>query len=366
MEPGTQLDTGEIVQGILAAANAGPGVVNLSLGSDEKELVIEQAIYEAVRKGTLVVAASGNDGDTGNPLGYPASIPHVLTVGASDRLSRIAGFSSRSRFVDLAAPGVGIPIATALGKGWRDGDGTSYAAPLVSGASRVGLDGAPGARRDAVVRGDAALRRRHRRARHGTTRPASACSTCPPRSPIPRPSWIRSSRTTTSSSSGPAASTTTRSPPLTMPSRRVASVQARADRAEDPRDVYRVWLPRNGTVTATLTADTNLDLSLWKQGTVSVIERIIGNDRLARAIAGGNSEKLRFANKGAGRFAYLAVVVRQGRRAAPRATASASAEPVPGFQPDAAFLSHARPTPRRTRPAGRARRPACARGRVPR
>ena len=132
---GTQLDTGEIVQGILAAANAGPGVVNLSLGSDEKELVIEQAIYNAVRKGTLVVAASGNDGDSGNPLGYPASIPHVLTVGASDRLSRIAGFSSRSRFVDLAAPGVGIPIATALGKGWRDGDGTSYAAPLVSGAT---------------------------------------------------------------------------------------------------------------------------------------------------------------------------------------------------------------------------------------
>ena len=73
------------MQGILAAANAGPGVVNLSLGSNEKELVIEQAIYEAVRKGTLVVAASGNAGDAGNPLGYPASVPHVLTVSASDR-----------------------------------------------------------------------------------------------------------------------------------------------------------------------------------------------------------------------------------------------------------------------------------------
>ena len=97
--------------------------------------MIEQAIYEAISKGTLVVAASGNDGDTGNPLGYPASIPHVLTVGASDRANGIAEFSSRSRFVDLAAPGVEIPIATALGKGWRTGDGTSFAAPLVSGAA---------------------------------------------------------------------------------------------------------------------------------------------------------------------------------------------------------------------------------------
>ena len=31
--------------------------------------MIEQAIYEAVRKGTLVVAASGNDGDTGTRSG---------------------------------------------------------------------------------------------------------------------------------------------------------------------------------------------------------------------------------------------------------------------------------------------------------
>ena len=36
-------------------------------------------------------------------------------------------------------------------------------------------------------------------------------------------------------------------------------------------------------MTATLTADADLDLGLWKQGTVSVIERIIGDDRLAEA-----------------------------------------------------------------------------------
>ena len=316
---GTQLDTGEIVQGILAAANAGPGIVNLSLGSNEKELVIEQAVYEAARKGTLVVAASGNDGDMGNPLGYPASIPHVLTVGASDRSSRIAGFSSRSRYVDLAAPGVGIPIATAIGNGWREGDGTSYAAPLVSGASawvwtvRPELDstqlfevmrrsavdiGAPG-RDDAAGFGllsvPAAL--------------AYPAPTTDPSEPNDDVEFVR-----------PGGLYDNDIPPLTTPSKRTATVQARADRAEDPRDVYRVWLPKRGTVTATLTADTNLDLGLWKQGTASVIERIVGNDRLAKASTAGTGERLTFANKGAGRYAYLAVVF--GTGAAPASTYS--------------------------------------------
>ena len=44
-------------------------------------------------------------------------------------------------------------------------------------------------------------------------------------------------------------------PPLTTPAKRSTTVRARLDRAEDPRDVYRVWLPKNGRITATLTAE---------------------------------------------------------------------------------------------------------------
>ena len=85
-------------------------------------------------------------------------------------------------------------------------------------------------------------------------------------------------------------------------------MQARLDQVEDPRDVYRVWLPKNGRITATVTADTNVDLGLWKQGTTSVAERVLDGDRLARAIAPGTSDRLTFMNKGPGRFAFLAVV----------------------------------------------------------
>ena len=111
----------------------------------------------------------------------------MLTVGASDRANAVASFSSRSRFVDLAAPGVEIPIATALGKGWRTGDGTSFAAPLVSGASawvwtvRPELDAS---QLFEVMRRSA----QSTSVRPGeTTQPASGCSNVPAALAYPAP-----------------------------------------------------------------------------------------------------------------------------------------------------------------------------------
>lgn len=303
---GTELKTSEIVLGLLSAANNGPGVINLSLGSDRKELPIEQAIYEAVRRGNLIVAASGNDGDDGNPLGYPASVPHVLTVAASDRANAIAAFSSRSRFVDLTAPGVGIPIATAIGKGWQTGDGTSFASPLVSGAAawvwtvRPELDASQlfeVMRRSAA---DIGTPGRDDASGYGLLNvPAALAYPAPIRDPLEPNDDVEFVN--------PGGLYDHGVPPLTTPTRRATTVQARLDRAEDPQDVYRVWLPRNGRLTARLTADANVDLSVWKQGTISVLERYVGNDRLARAQAPGTTERLTFRNPGPGRFAFLAV-----------------------------------------------------------
>jgi subtilisin family serine protease len=43
------------------------------LGRPERDEAIEAAVDLAVPRGSLVVAASGNDGDRGNPLSYPAA-----------------------------------------------------------------------------------------------------------------------------------------------------------------------------------------------------------------------------------------------------------------------------------------------------
>lgn len=97
-------------------------------------------------------------------------------------------------------------------------------------------------------------------------------------------------------------------PPLTTKAKPATTVEARLARAEDPRDIYRVWLPRNARFSATATTDTDVDLSLWKQDSGSVIESASKPDRLARAATSGTSERLAFVNKGPGRFAFLAVV----------------------------------------------------------
>ena len=194
---GTALQTSDIVAGVLAAANQGPGVINLSLGAERSALPIQQAIETAIRKGMLVVAAAGNDGDIGSPLSFPASLPHVLTAAATDR----------------AEPGhvvlEPVPLRRSRGAGrehhGRDGarrqlgarGGHELLLTARRGRGGVGLDGAAGARREPAVRGDAPLRRRHRRARAGTTQPASASSTSPPLSRTRRRCPTRSSRTTT-------------------------------------------------------------------------------------------------------------------------------------------------------------------------
>ena len=102
---GTQLETTEIARGILAAANAGPGVVNLSIGSDRKEVVIEQAVYQAVQPGQPGRRRIRQRRRPRKPAGVPGEHPACAHGRCSDPGNGVAPFSSRSRFVDLVAPG---------------------------------------------------------------------------------------------------------------------------------------------------------------------------------------------------------------------------------------------------------------------
>ena len=77
------------------------------------------------------------------PARKPARVsrepPHVLTVGALDQANAPAFFSAARRHVDLAAPGVNIPVAvpaTSTAAEYRlVFSGTSFASPLVAGAA---------------------------------------------------------------------------------------------------------------------------------------------------------------------------------------------------------------------------------------
>ncbi|HEY5171099.1 MAG TPA: S8 family serine peptidase [Acidimicrobiia bacterium] len=293
---GTRLPATDIAAGILTAARAGRSVINLSLGSNQPDDLIDGAIAEAVRLGSLVVAASGNSGQEGNPPSYPADDPHVLTVAATDESDQVAPFSSQSQSVDIAAPGVDIPVATALDNSWALEDGTSFSSPLVAGAAawlwtvRPDLDASQVAEilresaRDVGPPGfDTATG-------YGILDLAAALAAPTPQADSAEPNDDIQS----------AATVTTRSTPSGTTSGRVALY-------EDPRDVLRVWLPAKKRLTVTATSAPGVALALYQSSLTPV-------SRLASSTRTGANTVLSFTNRGVGRAAFLVVTPARGVR----------------------------------------------------
>jgi len=138
---GQRITCADSARGIARAVRAGAAVINMSYGSPSKCAAEEQQINRAVKAGAVPVAASGNEFEQGNPPEFPASLAHVLTVGAVGADDKPAFFSNESAAVDLAAPGVGILTAVPAGldpgndgDGFHPVDGTSFSAPMVSAA----------------------------------------------------------------------------------------------------------------------------------------------------------------------------------------------------------------------------------------
>ncbi len=119
-----------IANGIANAVNLGANVINLSLGGLDNSNTIRLAVQQATQQGALVIAASGNDG-SGVPL-YPAALPEVLAVGATNRSGDKASFSNYGSHIGLAAPGDGI-YSTLPGNRYDAWNGTSMASPHVAG-----------------------------------------------------------------------------------------------------------------------------------------------------------------------------------------------------------------------------------------
>jgi thermitase len=119
-----------IVEGINWSVNQGAEVVNLSLGGSGDSSVLRTAVNRAYSQGAVMVAAAGNEGT--NVPQYPAAYSKVIAVSATTTDGRLASFSNRGDWVDLAAPGTDI-LSTSKSGGYHRMSGTSMSAPLVSG-----------------------------------------------------------------------------------------------------------------------------------------------------------------------------------------------------------------------------------------
>ena len=138
--------TGDIVAGMVWAADHGARIINLSLGGTGGGQALDDAVSYAQAKGCLVVAAMGNDGSQQQE--YPAALAGVLAVGSVDQQGGRSSFSNFGSWIGVTAPGSGILSTTptyavtmsdreGLGRGYGTLSGTSMATPQVAGVAAL-------------------------------------------------------------------------------------------------------------------------------------------------------------------------------------------------------------------------------------
>lgn len=180
-----------LADGVLAAIRRGARVINLSVQANTLDFLLRDALERAVALDVLVVAAAGNTGASGNlpqepavSLGGPrGAVGAGLSVAATLPSGAAARFSTRNDSVSLAAPGAmgdcrrgvfsTIPRATdtsfdhdapklcgplifapgPFGAGrYAYGQGTSFAAPIVSAVAALVFAAQPRLHADQVAR----------------------------------------------------------------------------------------------------------------------------------------------------------------------------------------------------------------------
>ena len=126
--------------GIRFSVDHGAKVINFSQGVTSEMLDghcdagVQNAVAYAIDHDVVVVASSGNEGNTSNWYELPGSCAGVLAVGAIDPQLRPWKGTQRKPYVAVAAPGDGAPLLGKHGELFPKAWGTSISAALTSGA----------------------------------------------------------------------------------------------------------------------------------------------------------------------------------------------------------------------------------------
>lgn len=134
----------DIIRAIYYAANNGASVISMSFSISQPSPGLQAAIQYALSKNVILVAAAGNDGL--KTLVYPASYGGVQGIGSTTSTDTKSSFTNfGSGVVTFAAPGEGV-ITTYPGGNYAAGWGTSFSAPMLSGAATLVLQARPAAK----------------------------------------------------------------------------------------------------------------------------------------------------------------------------------------------------------------------------
>jgi subtilisin family serine protease len=146
-------DGAAIANAIRYAADNGADVINMSLGGEGKDAAYEAAIAYAIKKGSMIVVAAGNETkEVGSkyfaiPAAYAGQYEGLVAVAAIEtqtlKLTSYSNWSTST--VEIAAPGsensktyTGL-LSTLPGNKYGREEGTSMASPVVAGAAALAI-----------------------------------------------------------------------------------------------------------------------------------------------------------------------------------------------------------------------------------
>jgi hypothetical protein len=193
----------------------------------------------------------------------------------------VASFSTSSPANDITAPGVGITGAVPLShdpSGYAVGDGTSFAAPIVSAAAAWVWSMRPtltvgqlaGVLRESAT--DIGAPGFDNSSGSGLLNiPAALVAPAPPIDPDEPNDDIEQVKPLQLFHLGQPALTT-----KTNPASRIA---ATLDKADDPRDIYRIWVPAHRTVRVKVSSGGKAAARIWGPKTLSMNEGIAARRR---------------------------------------------------------------------------------------
>jgi subtilisin family serine protease len=329
------------VRAIRWAADRGARVINMSLGGIRNPLNSDEdtfspleaaAIRYAYSRGAVIVAAVGNaDQAPKRPwpwANYPAALPHVIGVSAITRQGSVPTFSHRDRiYNDLAAPGTEmvstLPRALTEAKPacvdqgysdcgpeeFRDAEGTSFAAPQVSGAVALLRSVRPELTPDQVM--EIVTRTAE------DANPATGCGMCP-RNRDRFSGWgvLDVTAAVARALSGKIPARDALEPnddaggqAHTVPGQRT-TIRATVDYWDDQSDVYRIRLFPGQKLFASLGRASGMRVLLWRPGTRTLegLTPELANRRVGHSARQGANQLLGYSvPAGRGGFYYLQV-----------------------------------------------------------
>ncbi|MCA9201240.1 MAG: RICIN domain-containing protein, partial [Planctomycetales bacterium] len=142
-------DTDMVVKAIQRAVDKGANIINISLGSEMDDYALSQMAAYANSKNIMIFASSGNNSGL-ETMTYPGKYSWVsntyrktLGIGSVDSNNKLSSFTSYGYHLYGVAPGNGI-VAAHPGNQSVVVKGTSFAAPMFTGAAALALSEMPG------------------------------------------------------------------------------------------------------------------------------------------------------------------------------------------------------------------------------